>query len=444
MLLLVYFPKGKYHTKKYIRSDQVLFAANLRKKYKCMKGKLYLLGLGVFGITTTEFSVIGILPQIAAAFGIGTDRAGWLLSAFALVIALFGPLMVLFFSGMNRKYAMLMVLGVFGLSTFLSACTDNFYVLLVLRMLPAFLHPVFWSIALTIAIRSVPEGEAPRAAGIVFGGFTIASVLGVPLTAYMATLFNWKATFLLCGGVNVLSLLGLWMLMPSMPVGERKGYGAQLAVLKSGRMWRQFVLACLMIAAMYATYGYFSVYLKEVTGMDAVWISVMLLLFGVVGIGGNWLAGRLLSRSMEGTTRGFIVLLAVVLGLVYFFGTSFYMMVGLVLLWGFVHTGGFLISNMNVISSAPEAPEFISSVFTSCGNLAVTVGTTVGGMVIVRVGVRELVWASVGLLMGAFLVGVLRGRRRSIGAGWSKNGRKVIEEALKDGRRSDELATKKC
>ncbi|OMP76364.1 MFS transporter [[Flexibacter] sp. ATCC 35208] len=393
-----------------------------------MKGKLYLLGLGVLGITTTEFSVIGILPQLAAAFRIGTDRAGWLLSAFALVIALFGPFMVSLFSGLNRKHAMVMALGVFAVSTFLSACTHNFYVLLCLRMLPAFLHPVFWSIALTIAIKSVPEQEAPRAAGIVFGGFTIASVLGVPLTAYMATLFSWKAAFLLCGGVNVLSMLGLWVLMPSMPVGVRQSYGAQLAVLKSVRMWRQFVLACLMIAAMYATYGYFSVYLKEVTGMNEMWISVMLLLFGVVGIGGNWLSGRLLSRSMEKTTLGFILLLGGVLGLVYFFGGSIYAMVGVVLLWGFVHTGGFLISNMNVISSAPEAPEFISSVFTSCGNLAVTIGTTAGGMVIVYGGVHAVVWVSLGLLGGAFLVGVYSNKRRTSVEQASKNTRSGFEQ----------------
>lgn len=189
------------------------------KKYlQLMKRTLYVLGLGVFGIATTEFGVIGILPQIAATFRISIDKAGWLLSSFALIIAFSAPFLMLLFFRMEQKKAMALVLAVFSISNIISVGANSFCVLLLARMLPAFLHPVFWSIALSTAANSVPAGERPKAIGIVFGGFTIASVLGVPLATYMADLWNWRASFVLCAGINLLSFVGLLMLLPTLPL----------------------------------------------------------------------------------------------------------------------------------------------------------------------------------------------------------------------------------
>jgi MFS transporter, DHA1 family, inner membrane transport protein len=369
-----------------------------------MKRTLYLLALGVFGIATTEFGVIGILPQIASHFQITVDKAGWLLSAFALVIAVFGPFMTLSFSGVDRKKAMVFVLIVFTISNILSALAANFPLLLFARILPAFLHPVFWSIALSAAAGAVPAAESPKAVGIVFGGFTIASVLGVPLSTFMADVFTWQASFTLCAIVNGLSLLGLWLWLPSMPVTGKTTFGNQVKILKKPVLWIQLVLACLMVSAMYASYGYMAAYLNSITKMNGSEISVMLLIFGITGVGGNWLAGKMLSRSIPVTTIVFIVLLSLAHLLLYIAGGFLIPMVMVIIVWGFIHTGGFLISNINVTSAAPESPEFVNSIFTSCGNLAVTIGAALGGMTIARVGVHYVAYTSIVLLGLAALV----------------------------------------
>ncbi|WP_160715413.1 MFS transporter [Chitinophaga solisilvae] len=368
-----------------------------------MKRVLYVLAFGIFGLATTEFGVIGILPQIAAAFNITIDRAGWLLSSFALIIALFAPFMSLLFSRMNRKWAMVLVLAVFAVSNVLSVIADSFPLLLLARILPAFMHPVYWSVALATAAAAVPPEESPAAAGLVFGGFTIASVLGVPLATWMADIFNWQASFVLCAIFNTVACIALLCWLPAMPAAARPSGRQELRILRNPRLWQQLALACLMISAMYASYGYLAAYLGKVTGMNGAQVSLMLMLFGLAGVGGNWLAGKMLSRNIRTTTIGFIILLAVAHIFVYAAGYSFLPMVVMVMIWGFIHTGGFLISNVNVTAAAPESMEFVNSIFTSCGNLAVTIGSTIGGFVILHAGEHHVVWGSV-LLLGAAAV----------------------------------------
>ncbi|WP_201747887.1 MFS transporter [Chitinophaga vietnamensis] len=369
-----------------------------------MKKVLYVLALGIFGITTTEFGVIGILPQIAASFGISIDRAGWLLGAFALIIALFAPLMSLLFARMNRKWAMVLVLAVFALSNIISAEASTFPMLLIARMLPAFLHPVYWSIALGTATSTAAPGKAPQAAGLVFGGFTIASVLGVPLATWMAALFNWQASFVMCAVFNGIAGICLLCMLPSMPADKTISSRDHLSIFRSPLLWLHLALACLMIAAMYSTYGYLAAYLGQVTKMNGGAVSLMLLLFGIAGIGGNWLAGKLLSRNIRQTTIAFIALLAAAHVLIFLAGHYFIPMIIVIMIWGFIHTGGFLISNVNVTTAASGSPEFINSVFTSCGNLAVTLGSLIGGFAIAHIGIHQVVWTSVVLLIGAAIV----------------------------------------
>jgi DHA1 family inner membrane transport protein len=353
------------------------------------------------------------MPQLAASFAITIDKAGWLLSSFALIIAFSAPFMMLLFSRMDRKKAMALVLAVFAISNLISIGADSFTVLLLARMLPAFLHPVFWSIALATAATSVPAGEEPKAIGVVFGGFTIASVLGVPMVSYAADLYNWRASFVLCAVINVLSFAGLILLLPALPARHLKATGSPLQVLQRSLLWTRLLLAFLMISAMYSSYGYFAAYLQNITRMNGKEISIMLLLFGVAGIGGNWMAGRTLSKGIAPTTIAFIAALLIVHVLIYLAGTHFTPMIVLVFLWGFIHTAGFLISNVNVSTAAPDAPELVNSIFTSCGNLSVTIGTFTGGWVIAHAGIREVTWVGAGLLVLAAAVWG-SGRKRSV------------------------------
>src|SRR5258708_33309450 len=147
-----------------------------------MKKSIYIMALGAFGIITTEFGVIGILPAIARQFNISIDTAGWLVSGFDLSLALTGPFTGLLTAKFNRKLMMCLVLFTFILSNLLSAVAPRFTVLMIVRILPAFLHPVFLAAATVAAARQVDPEDAPKAVSVVLGGLSVATVLGVPIT----------------------------------------------------------------------------------------------------------------------------------------------------------------------------------------------------------------------------------------------------------------------
>lgn len=370
------------------------------------------MALGAFGIITTEFGVIGIMPAIAKAFKISIDTAGWLLSGFALTIALTGPFTTLLTAKVNRKTMMCLVLGIFVVSNLLSAVAPNFTVLMIARILPAFLHPVFWAVATVAASKQVEPKDAPKAVSVVLGGLSIATVLGVPITTYVAELFNWKASFVLSGVINLIAFAALALFVPSMPVKEHTSSKEQLQVLKHGQLWVNLVATMIMIAGMFSSYGYLAEYLGKVTHMNGAAISLMLLIFGGAGIAGNWLTGIALSKNVLVTTRLFMLSLVIIHLMAYSFGGFFIPMAVIISVWGFVHTGGFLIGQTRSTSEAPEAPELAASLMVSFGNAGVTLGTLLGGLMITHFSVHEVMWMSMALLMASFALSFVKLKRK--------------------------------
>jgi len=364
-----------------------------------MKKSIYIMALGAFGIITTEFGIIGIMPAIAKHFQVSIDTAGWLLSGFALTIALTGPFSVLLTSKINRKWMMCLVLLTFVLSNILSAISPNFTVLMIARILPAFLHPVFWAVATVAASKQVEPKDAPKAVSVVLAGLSVATVLGVPITTYVADLINWQASFVVSGIINLIAFAALLAFVPSMPVVEKQSVKSQLVILKKGQMWVNLVATMIMIAGIFATYSYLAEYLGKISSMNGKQISIMLLLFGTTGIAGNWVTGLALSKNVMLTTRFFLLSLIAVHVMAYLFGGLFIPMTAIVGIWGFIHTGGFLIGQTRSTSEAPEAPELAASLMVSFGNAGVTLGTFLGGIIIAGFGIHQVIWISILLLL---------------------------------------------
>lgn len=154
---------------------------------------IYILAVGVFGILNTEMGYIGILPNLADYFDISVSTAGLLVSLFALAIAIAGPTLPLVFSGINRKKVMIMVLTIFVIGNIISIFTTNFTVALIARVIPAFFHPVYVSLAMTVAGASVSQKEVPKAIAKVFIGVSAGMVLGVPIVSFIADTFSIQA-----------------------------------------------------------------------------------------------------------------------------------------------------------------------------------------------------------------------------------------------------------
>lgn len=361
-----------------------------KRKLKPGSGGLlvFILTVGVFGIINTEMGVVGILPLIAEKFQVSVPQAGWTVSAFALVVALSAPVLPLLFSGINRKKVMLLTLALFTLSNVVSMFTSNFTVLLVSRVLPAFLHPVYVSMAFTVAAASVSEEKAPKAVSRVFIGVSAGMVLGVPVTSFIASEVSFSMAMLFFTTVNALVLVATLLFIPSMPVKERLSYGTQLRVLGKRITWHSILAVTLINGAMFGFFSYMSDYLKTVTEVSYTVISVLLLIYGLANILGNVLAGKLLSTQ---ATRSIIV---VPLALLAFYFCLFlwgeWVAVASVVLFVLGVLAGMSSNNMQylITEAAPEAPDFANGLFLLSANLGTTVGTAVCGLFITGLGTR--------------------------------------------------------
>jgi len=356
---------------------------------------LFILIIGVFGILTTEMGIIGILPLIAENYHVTVSKAGLLVSLFALAVSIAGPTMPLLFSGLNRKKVMLLVLGIFILGNIISMFTSNFAVLLIARVVPAFFHPVYCSLALTVAATSVSKEEAPKAVSKVMLGVTGGMVLGVPITNYIASESTVEMAMLFFAIINALAFIATLLFVPSMPVKERLSYGSQLSVLKKPIAWLAIVAVVFIGSASASVNSYIAEYLESVTHISGKTLSLVLLLYGLASLVGNIAGGRLLSKNAIKTVILFPFILAIIYLLSFLTGAFTGPMIITVILWGLFYAIGNLISQHWITSAVPEAPDFANGLFLSCGNLGITIGTAIGGMFISGMGTQYIVLGGV-------------------------------------------------
>lgn len=373
-----------------------------------MKKYAYIGGLGFLAVITTEFGIIGILPQVAEHYNISIDKAGYLLGAFALVIALTGPFMTLLFSGFDRKKVMLAAISIFIITGLVSFFSPPFWLLMFVRILPAFLQPVYIATALSVATSNADEKYKNELMSIVFSGVAIAMVTTVPFATWLASLTSWEYSFLVQAVVSIIALAGIYFLLPPMPVKEKKAYGSQIKILTKPTFIISTAMNFFMITAWFSTYSYFAEYLNKAKGMDSTMVSYMLFVFGIVGVLSNWVAGKMLGKNVAKTAAFFLSGTLIVPVLLHFSGENTFATIAVIGIWGFLYAPCFLNASTYMISSAPDSLEFANSLSTSFGNLGVTLGSTIGGLIIVTKGVSFNPWSGFVFGILAFLMIGLR------------------------------------
>ena len=379
----------------------------MKNKFKLNSSTLlvFILTTGVFGIINTEMGVIGILPLIAENFQVTVPEAGWTVSIFALVVAISAPITPLLFSGINRKKVMILALGLFTLSNIISMMTTNFTVLLISRALPAFLHPVYVSMAFTVAAASVSKEKAPKAVAKVFIGVSAGMVL---VTSYIASEVSYSMGMLFFTVVNALVLVATILFVPSMPVKEKLSYGTQLSVLKKKVVWYSILAITLINGALFGFFSYMSDYLKTITGVSYTVISTMLLIYGLANIIGNVIAGKQLAvNPVRSTIMIPLALLTFYIG-VFALGEWLMAMAVIILILGILAGYGQNTMQYMITHAAPEAPDFANGLYLLSANLGTTVGAAVCGLFITFFNTRYSVIGSLIFLVLSIVFVVLR------------------------------------
>lgn len=369
---------------------------------------VFILTAGVFGIINTEMGVIGILPLIAEHFHVTVPEAGWTVGIFALVVAISAPIMPLLFSGINRKKVMLLALGVFTLSNIISMLTSNFTILLIARALPAFLHPVYVSMAFTVAAASVSKEKAPKAVAKVFIGVSAGMVLGVPVTSYIASEVSFTMGMMFFTVVNALVFMATLLFVPSMPVKEKLSYGAQLNVLKKKIIWYSIMAVTLINGALFGFFSYMSDYLKTVTEVSYSVISILLMIYGLANIIGNVIAGKQLATNPIRSMIFIPFALFTFYICIFILGEWLAAMTVIILILGILAGYGQNTMQYMITEAAPEAPDFANGLFLLSANLGTTVGAAACGAFITFFDTRYSVIGSLLFLAVSIVFVVLR------------------------------------
>ena len=360
---------------------------------------VFILTVGVFGIINTEMGVIGILPLIAETFHVSVPTAGWTVSAFALVAAISGPIMPLLFSGINRKKVMLLTLGVFVISNIISVFTTNFTVIIIARIIPAIFHPIYVSMAFSVAASSVAKEDVPKAVSRIFIGVSAGMVLGVPFTSLIASEVNFSMAMIFFAVVNVLVFIATIFFIPSIPVKEKLSYGTQLSVLRKSVVWYSIIAVTFINGAMFGFFSFMSDYLKNITDVSFKLISIMLFIYGGANIIGNIIAGRLLVKMPVKSIISIPFIMIAVYVALFLLGEYVIAMGVVIFILGIL--AGIASNNCQymITQGAPEAPDFANGLYLTSANLGTAIGTAFSGIFITALDTR---YAIVGTLI--FLV----------------------------------------
>lgn len=378
---------------------------NLKKNTSLL---ILILTIGVFGIMNTEMGIIGILPLIAQEFDVSVPTASLLVSAFALIVAIAGPTMPLAFPKVNRKTVMVLALSIFTASNIVSVFAPNFTVLLLARVIPAAFHPIYVSMALTVAGTSVPAHDSAKAVSKVFIGVSAAMVLGVPVTSFIATEISFAMSMVFFAAVNGIMLLATLVFVPSIPVTTRLSYGKQVSVLKKPQMLVSIITVILLNGAVFGFYSYLSDYLETITLMSSRTISLVLLIYGLTNIVGNVIAGRILTINAKKSI--FILPFALITTYVLLFALGNISFAAMLLITILGVLAG-IAANVNqyLISEAgPEAPDFSNGLFLTAANLGTTFGPLICGMLITAFDTRFTLLGAIAFLIISILSIIFR------------------------------------
>ena len=198
---------------------------------------LLALAIGAFGIGTTEFSPMGLLPVIAKGVDVSIPAAGMLISAYAVGVMVGAPLMTLLLSHRGRRNALIFLMAIFTLGNVLSAISPDYTTLMLSRIITSLNHGAFFGLGSVVAASVVPKHKQASAVATMFMGLTIANIGGVPAATWLGETIGWRMSFLATAGLGVIAIVSLWL---SLPQGGSGGVGASTGVVRIAyhRTWR--------------------------------------------------------------------------------------------------------------------------------------------------------------------------------------------------------------
>ncbi len=339
------------------------------------------LAVAAFGIGTSEFIIMGLLPNLAADFHVSIPRAGVLVTGYALSVTIGAPIVAIATAKLEQKLALLLLMAVFTLGNLACAVAPTYNLLFSARVLTALCHGAFFGIGSVVAATLVPRNQRAQAIALMFSGLTLANVLGVPAGTALGQAFGWRSAFWAIVPIGIVAATAVFFLVPSQPAGEG-GLLHEFRVLRKPQVLLVLAMSVLTSASLFCVFTYIAPMLETVTLVSPHAVTLTLLLFGVGITIGN-LAGGALSdwRPMAFLVTALLALIVALIAL-YYAEVHFVPAVAMILLWGAIQFAAGAPLQSRIVDQAASAPNLASTLNQGAFNFGNATGASLGGILL--------------------------------------------------------------
>lgn len=374
---------------------------------------IYVLGLGIFSMATSEVMVTGLMPLLASDFHVSVGAVGFLVSAYALAMTIGGPLLTVGLLKVSRKTALLMIFAGFVLAQSFAAISTDYVVMLVARVVTGAASSAFFGVALALCVEIVGPSQRGRASSIVLGGLMVGTVLGLPGATLIGQSFGWRVSFWVVAALALIAGLITMSTVPATPRPEGVRLQEELTAFRAGKLWAVFATSLLVIGATFAAFSYFAPILTEVSGFGLATVPWLLVVYGAATVIGNNIVGRLADRyTILILAIGLLSLIAVLTIFALFAQYRLVAIAALIVL-GLVGVTMNPAMVTRVMRTSNDRP-LVNTVHTAVITLGIVVGSWAGGLAIdVGYGLRSPLWIGAVLAVIGFLTLLPDLRRRT-------------------------------
>ena len=373
---------------------------------------LLILALSSFAIGTTEFVIMGLLPDVASDLGVSIPGAGWLVTGYALGVAIGAPFMALATARLPRKAALVVLMGIFIVGNLLCALASDYNVLMFARVVTALCHGAFFGIGSVVAASLVPANRRASAVALMFTGLTLANVLGVPLGTALGQVAGWRSTFYAVTVIGIIAFIGLLRLLPQQKDDQKLDLRAELSALRGAGIWLSLSMTALFAASMFTLFTYVAPLLNDITGVSPRGVTLTLLLIGLGLTVGNIIGGKMADKRLSTTLIGVFIAMAVISAALSWTSIAVIPAEVTLFLWATAAFAAVPALQINVVAFGKNAPNLVSTLNISAFNVGNALGAWVGGAVIAKgMGLTSVPLAAAGLAVLALIVTLITFRQ---------------------------------
>ncbi|HIZ87728.1 MAG TPA: sugar transporter [Candidatus Coprenecus pullistercoris] len=368
---------------------------------------LIALACSTFIFNTSEFIPIGLLSDIASDFAVTESKAGMLITVYAWIVAAASLPLMLMVSGVESKRLMLGITGLFVISNIGSALSSGYYMLMFSRIGVACAHAVFWSIVTPLAVRIAPNGKGSAALSIIVAGSSIAMIAGLPLGRAIGLTAGWRMTFMIIGCISFLIMLFIAAVLPRTQ-GEKAFSVKRLpSLLRTPALSGIYLVTVLSVTAHFTGYSYIEPFLAQTAGFKAGSITMILTLFGVMGIIGSLIFSRYFDSHRSFFMRYAVIGIGCCLLLLKPAACSIQLIVALCVFWGLANCFFNMVFQSEIIRSVPEGTSIAMSIYSGIYNVGIGGGALIGGRICTHLGVGSVGYTGAIISLAACLACIL-------------------------------------